>query len=221
MQTMSVSARGSTTSNALPDAAFLKLAIAVHRGRMVEALRANAFSANVHLELAVSGVPGVRRVALFAWPEPLGPARRVAVDVVRLDEEALRAPICFSYELEDWERPAAPPVEVTIAELALEIEGRRIVATGTAERPVRWTQILAGEARREHEVQQLDRSGGPVFATVDTSVYSYRMTCACGRVRYSKPNSLHQIFACRVCTRFERLRKRALRQYRARYGKKR
>jgi len=191
---------------------------------MLEALRAHAWCASAHFELELKGVPGVSRVAFFAWPEPLGRARRIAVDVVRLNDSALRTPICFAYELADDERPRVeetPPVEVTIDQFVAEVAGRRIVVMGPPERPVRWTQILPAEARLEREVQQLGKDGTPIFATVNTAKYTYRMTCACGRVRYAKGNSLHQIFACRVCTRADRLRKRALRQYRTRYGRKR
>lgn len=219
---MSASVRGSKPS--APDAVILKLALAGYRARLLEVMRATAWCASAHFELEVRGVPGTRTVALFVWPEPLGRARRIAIDVVRLDETTRRTPICFAYELTPAERPSVeetPPVEVTIDQFVAEVAGRRIVVMGPPEQPVRWTQILPAEAKLEREVQQLEKDGTPVFATVDTRKYCYRMTCTCGRVRYAKANSLHQIFACRVCTRADRLRKRALRQYRTRYARKR
>ncbi|APU88909.1 hypothetical protein Rctr197k_096 [Virus Rctr197k] len=205
---------------ALPSAAFFKLALAPHRSAVLDALKRHAFCASVHLEFAVAGVPGVHGVAVFAWPEPLGPARRVVIDVVRLDQTVLRAPLSVVFELQEGERPVVeetPPVEVTAAEFEDLETGRRLVTVGE----VTWSQVLPHEARLEREVQQLERDGRPVFGLVDTAVYSFRMTCGCGRVRYTRPNSLHQVHQCRVCSRADRLRKRALSQYKTRHGKPR
>jgi hypothetical protein len=203
-----------------PDAVFLKLAVRSHRARILTALEEVHFASSAYFDdLLIIGVPGVLSVALFAWPEPLGRARRIAIDVVRADRRALREPVSFTFELEPEERPSleeTPPVEVTLAEVVEPSTGRRQVVLGPPGRQARWTQILPAEAKLEREVQRLEKDGSPVLVLVDTRTYSYRMTCACGRVRYSKPNSLHQIGACRVCTRGERLRKRALVQYQSR-----
>lgn len=43
---------------------------------------------------------------------------------------------------------------------------------------------------------------------VDTAVYAYRMVCACGRIRYAKPNTLHEVRQCRLCQRETRLARR-------------
>lgn len=215
------------------DAAFLKIALAPHREALLAALRKTAFVASTHLELEVTGVPGVEKVALFAWPEPLGKTRRIAVDVVRLDAAALSAAIQFTYELKPEERPVVedelPPVTVRTVDaehIALMDKAcwppdrPRTLKLPGPEGPLTW-QLVEMPAQ-EKEVQQLGKDGMPVFAMVDTATYCYRLTCPrCGRVRYSKPNSIHQIFLCRVCMRMDRLRRRALEQYKARHGKKR
>lgn len=216
-----------------PDAAILKLALAPHRAVLLEAVRKTAFVAASHHELEVRGVPGVATVALFAWPEPAGKTRRIAVDIVRLDAVKLGVPVTFAFELTPAERPIVldelPPVVVKtydaeemarMDKACWPADRPRVMKLRGPEGPVVWQ--LVETPGWEKEVQQLSHDGAPVFASVDTAVYCYRLTCPrCGRVRYSKPNSLHQIFWCRVCTRTERLRKRALRQYRVRHGKKR
>lgn len=188
----------------------------------MRALAAAHFVQSVHLEVDVDGLPNVSRVALFAWPEPLGRTQRMVVDVVRLDSQLI-GPVSFTFELSEEERPVVadelPPVTVTL-DSAPETGTRpkRLQLQGP-DGLVAWELVEAVEAK---EVLQLTRAGKPIFGHVDTNVYCYRMTCPrCGRVRYSKPNSVHQVFLCRVCTRTERLRRRALSQYRARYGKRR
>lgn len=64
-------------------------------------------------------------------------------------------------------------------------------------------------------VKATERESEPVFAggkertqRVDISVYSYRMYCECGRVRFAKPNTLYEIKKCRVCSRLEKLARR-------------
>lgn len=51
-------------------------------------------------------------------------------------------------------------------------------------------------------------SGREVRQKVNVLVYCYRMVCSCGRFRYAKPNTLHEVTLCRVCQREERLRRR-------------
>jgi hypothetical protein len=34
---------------------------------------------------------------------------------------------------------------------------------------------------------------------VDTNIYSYRLTCVCGRVRFAKRNCIDEITCCRIC----------------------
>lgn len=51
--------------------------------------------------------------------------------------------------------------------------------------------------------------GREVSVRVDVREYCYRMKCSCGRARYAKRNSVHQITKCRVCQRRdEKKRKR-------------
>lgn len=209
------------------DAAFLRIAVVQHRERLLEAVRAVEFKTSAHLELDVLGLPGVRRVAVFVWPSPLGRPRRLTVDVVRLDAQTLKEPVSLSFLLTDSEQPRSggdelPPVEAGTDALDEVCEsGRpRAVRVAGPEGPVTWR--LVEHPGTEKEVQCLDANGAPQLALVDTGVYCYRLTCPrCGRVRYSKPNSLHQVFWCRVCTRQDRLRKRALSQYKSRHGKRR
>lgn len=199
------------------DPAFLAMALRPYRALMLGAVRKAAWAKSVHLAgLKVAGVPGVRAsVDVFVWPEPLGATRRLGVDVVGVDGKALRVPVGLTFELESEERPIVVGPELVLDRLAVEVEGRRVMTVGA----VRWIEV-DGE-RVEQEVQRLRSDGSPVFAQVDTGVYRYRMTCACGRARWSKANSLHQVVGCRVCTRADRLRRRALLQYKERHGHRR
>ncbi len=52
------------------------------------------------------------------------------------------------------------------------------------------------------------RHGDVERVRVDSSVFCYRMTCACGRDRFARHNDLQQITLCRVCQHEERLRKK-------------
>jgi hypothetical protein len=191
-------------------------------------VRKAAFASSAHVELPVTGVPDVARVALFVWPEPLGKTRRLAVDVVRLDDTVLKTPVQFTFELRPAERPTVADelpavvvgVETPSTPASAWCERPRLLRLKGPEGPVTWQLVEAPGTERE--VRRLERDGTPVFGTVDTATYCYRLTCPrCGRVRYSKANSVHQIHLCWVCTRSERLRHRALRQYQSRRGRKR
>lgn len=41
--------------------------------------------------------------------------------------------------------------------------------------------------------------------TVDVVSYCYRMVCSCGRVRYTRPNSIYEVTRCRYCQASHRL----------------
>ena len=58
--------------------------------------------------------------------------------------------------------------------------------------------------------------GIEVVRLVDANVFYWQMVCACGRVRYAKANSRHQVKACRVCTSRGRRARRNKAQKRAR-----
>lgn len=205
---MTTTGRSLVGSKSNVSATFLHLALAPYRPQLLALLREGHFSKNVHTTLTVTGVPDTTAVTIFAWPEPYGACKRIAVDVVQLDDRVLLDPVPLFFDVAPTERPSGPPTEVSDALL-----GAPVVTFGD----VRWYKIAAEDGKKEREVQKLKSDGSPVYAAVDTTEYNYFMSCPeCGRMRYAKRNSLHQIAACRVCTRQERLRKRALYQYRTR-----
>lgn len=55
-------------------------------------------------------------------------------------------------------------------------------------------------------------SGRDVLVPVDVRTYCYQMMCACGRVRYAKPNTLYEVAECRVCAHETRLARRAIKE---------
>ena len=187
------------------DAAFLKLAFQGHRERLLGAVEKRHYLRHAYLELEVMGLPGVRRAAVFCWPEPLGKPRRLTVDVVGFDGGVLDRPISFTYELD--------PVEVRVEELSPPASGGARRTRGG----IVWTEVPPDEVGKE--VLRLEKNGAPVFHTVNTRLYRFKMTCRCGRVRYARANSLYQVRQCQVCTRADRLRKRALDQYQKRHGR--
>lgn len=69
-----------------------------------------------------------------------------------------------------------------------------------------WTLVPDARAR---EPARVDGLGRDVQVPVDTDVFCYRMVCLCGRIRFAKPNTLHQVVKCRVCARATRLGRRA------------
>ena len=60
------------------------------------------------------------------------------------------------------------------------------------------------------------QEGVEVVRTVNTRTHNWRFVCPCGRIRFARANSRHQVRACRVCTRLGRLERRAKRQREAR-----
>lgn len=213
---------------AQPNPTFLKIAIGAHRDRLVAALRAGGWVKSAHFELAVAGLPEVETITLFVWPVPLGHATHLAIDIVRLDARRLREAIRLQLPLRPAERPVAveevpPPSGGADVELSLGpgagAERPEVVKVAGPDGPVTWRLVAPGV---EQEVVRLGAGGVPVFQPVDTAVFCYRLTCGvCGRVRYAKPNSLHQVALCRVCTRQDRLRRRAVAQYYHRTRKRR
>jgi len=177
------------------------------------------YARSAYLDLDVSGLPGVRRVSAFCWPEPPGRPNRIGVDVVRLDETVLDWPVTWGFDLTAAERPVAPDepdVVVGAEEMEAKLDDDRpeIIRFGSTE----W-HLITGMPPQP-EVARLDTDGRPVVTYVDIETSCYKLQCSrCGRARYSKRNSVHQIKYCRVCTRADRLRTRALTQYKARARK--
>lgn len=199
------------------DPALLGLAISSRRSDLLDALAEVGYARSAYLELAVRGLPGVREISLYVWPTPAGRPVHIGVDVVRLGREVLARPIVLGFDLTPDEKPdqlVSDHTVVTAADLAADLDGEdrpAVIQIGDRE----W--LLVAHRGTQKEVQDLDADGRPLFKDVETSVYCYRLVCPrCGRARFAKRNSIHQIKFCRVCTRQERLRRRALSQYRMR-----
>jgi hypothetical protein len=63
----------------------------------------------------------------------------------------------------------------------------------------------------------LKPDGAPIWASVDTGVFCYRLNCPrCGRARFAKRNNLKEIKYCWICTKQDRYRRHALHQFRER-----
>jgi hypothetical protein len=186
----------------------------------VRALEDVHWARSAYLNLNVEGVPGVRTVSVYAWPEPAGRPTRIGIDVVREGSRALAHPVSINLDLSPEERPAATTdpgedIRVTAEDLADMDDDRPAEITLSDGRT--WQFFSRGIQREAHD---LDRQGRPIYREVDTSMYCYRMICnKCGRPRYAKRNSIHQIQYCRICTRAARLRKRAIDQCQERSAK--
>lgn len=167
--------------------------------------------------IEIDGLPGIERVSLFAWPEPPGRPTRIGVDVVRVDESILDYAVTFGLDLKksEWPVPPAESDNVIVAASEIELDFDDSRPSKIKIDHVEW--YLCANAGVQREVRELKRDGQPIFQDVDTSVYCYKLICPrCGRARYAKRNSIHQILYCRVCTRQGRLRNRALVQFRER-----
>jgi hypothetical protein len=192
------------------------LALSSKRSELRRALELVHFARSAYLELDLDGVPGAAQVSLFAWPEPLGRPTRIGIDVVRLEDRVLSRPVTLGFDLAPHEQPDSHgDAEVIVAaeELQIDLDETRpeLLRFGGAE----WR--LCAQAGIQREVRDLNSQGRPIFQEVDTEVYCYKLICPkCGRARYAKRNSVHQIKYCRVCTRAARLRKRALDQFQQR-----
>jgi hypothetical protein len=159
----------------------------------------------------VAGVPGVERVVFFAWPDPLTEPSRIGVDVVQLDDAVLDDAVRLGFDLEDASTTVT--AEEALAVWPGESSPLQHQQPGTRG----WHRVDGGQILKE--VTSLTAAGHPVFREIDTDVHCYRLVCPnCGRERYAKPNSLHQIDRCHVCTRQNRLRRRSLAQYKQRFA---
>lgn len=186
---------------------FLRIALGKKRGEIVRILQDDQFTKAEFVELEVAGVPGVERVVFFAWPDPLTEPSRIGVDVVQLDDEVLDDAVRLGFELDD------PSTTVTAEEALAVWPGE----SSPIKKSSGWHRVEGGQIRRE--VTTLTASGRPVFREVDTDIHCFRLVCPnCGRERYARPNSIHQIDRCHVCTRQNRLRRRSLAQYKQRFA---
>lgn len=128
-------------------------------------------------EIPLSGVPGV------TVAEACLSADNDCVEVWRLNDTELEEPMRV--------RPPNGMVSVTADDLLID-DGSVEGCDG-----VRWLPAAGG---LKSEVQGVDAAGHDIVAQVDTDKYCWRMVCACGRWRYAKRNSMHQVNLCRVCT---------------------
>lgn len=189
-------------------AQFLRVALGKKKEAIISCLRDIKFAKSEFIDMAVDGVPGTARVVFFAWPDPLLEPSRIGVDIVQLDDRVLDDALRFGFDLDD--------VVVTADEALAHWPGEsHSPLRSTREVEYGWQRVESGGVRRE--VIKLDKDGKPVFRDIDTNVYCYRLVCSCGRDRYSKPNSIHQIDLCHVCTRNKRLRRRSIAQYQQRF----
>jgi len=195
----------------------LTLTVSSKRSEILRALEPGRFTRQAYLTLEVTGLPEVGTLSLFAWPEPAGRPVRIGVDIVRINTALLPYSLTAGFELTAEERSAVPAVladdragQLTALDLKHDLEDARpeTILIGSTE----WT--LCPQGRIEREVRKLDDNGRPIFHEVDVGIYCYRLVCArCGRARYARRNSIHQIQYCRVCTAQDQYRRRALNQY--------
>lgn len=69
-----------------------------------------------------------------------------------------------------------------------------------------WHRVeQAGGSIREPVKQHRGRD---VMWDVDPHTHRYRMVCACGRVRYARPNTIHEVTKCRICQNTQRRKQR-------------
>jgi hypothetical protein len=189
---------------------FLRIALGKKRDNIISCLRDIEFKKAEFIELCVDGVPGVERVVFFAWPDPPREPLRVGVDVVQVDDRVLDDAIRLVFDLPD------AATTVTADEAMALWPGERSPLRSTSDVKHGWQRVESGQIRKE--VYELAADGKPVFREVDTTLFCYRLLCPnCGRERYSKPNSIHQIDLCHVCTRNKRLRRRSIAQYKQRF----
>jgi hypothetical protein len=91
------------------DAVFFRFVLAPYRSRFLSAVRTQNYVRSAHFaELAVAGLPGVKHVAVFVWPDPVGFPDSLLVDVVRVGATPLKIPISFSFPLVEGEKMAGP-----------------------------------------------------------------------------------------------------------------
>lgn len=76
---------------------------------------------------------------------------------------------------------------------------------------IHWEPVTArNESHLEREPAWVGGCEG--IQLVDTAVFCWKMACSCGRIRYAKANSRHQVKRCRICTKQRQLQRRAERQ---------
>jgi len=207
---------GASASSGHPGTrAFLTLALSSREPELRRALEVTNFARSAYLEFDIAGLPE-EHVAVFVWPEPLGHPTHIGIDVVCLGTQPLAVPLTLQLALTDPPKRthAVADAVVSVAELDPDLDETRpdTLRYGGAE----WR--LCAKAGIQQEVTDLDEHGGPVFQAVDTAVYCYQLCCPkCGRIRYARRNSTHQIKYCRVCTRAAQLRRRALSQFQHRH----
>ena len=64
--------------------------------------------------------------------------------------------------------------------------------------------VLTNESTSMEPTMASMEGADDVYSRVDTVKYCYRMICECGRVRFAKPNTIHEVTRCRPCRRLER-----------------
>lgn len=198
------------------DTQFLRIALGRKKDVIVQCLKDVSFRKAEFIELKTEGLPGVDRAVFFAWPDPPLHPIRIGVDVVQLDDKVLDEAIRLGFDVPMDLQGTVVHAEEALALWPAEAEPGNMANPKTT--AMAWHKVDEGQIRRE--VLKLTKEGKPIFRQVDTAEFCMRMVCTCGRERYSKPNSIHQITACHVCTKNARLRRRSLAQFRTRSRKK-
>lgn len=142
-------------------------------------------------KVAVTGVPGVDHV--FVKTD----ADTGIVEVHGVNGERLPDPIRIALVPH---RAPAPPPDLQYGEpVYVTVRATDLPSTSVPGRDgTRWAPVVGGGFRAEP--QSIDAATNDVIAQVDTGVYCWALHCDCGRVRYAKRNSIHQVSLCRVCT---------------------
>lgn len=188
----------------------LQTALAVAAPEVAGALvrRVSGASKGLLFELPVESAPGsaLSQIIFYAWPDPPGIFRAALLDVVRLDDCTLDPPLSFAFDLRTGSlRPRAPtPPARPPPPLGDAASSTSVWAPAPPPDQLPAPTEPVGFSPR----------GRLLYRTVDTATHSRQFTCACGRVRFVRPNSTHQVSLCHPCARQAHLRRRALAQFR-------
>lgn len=157
--------------------ALRRQADTIHR-----ALRDAPLGSPTEVTVDLRGVPGMAQAQVLAARTRSGQVRLM---VTHLD----------GTEVHDGE---IPDIDLPGPSLEVESEDDNYVEGRDG---IRWYPTPGG---LQPEIMDVDDAGQPIVRRVDTDKYRWQMRCACGNLRFSKRSGLHQVYACRVCTKARR-----------------